>query len=157
MPESSHTNFWSQYLPNILTGMWVFFLSSAGAVVSFIQKLRAGLIKRFSVGELAGEVFVACFVGYITSQLCLWAEVNQFLTGPLVGLSAHMGSRALFIGEQVMSRKIAKWFGVDGPLEQAQGPQGVQGDQGVRGVPGRQGVQGDRGDQGDQGTAGVSK
>lgn len=110
-------NAWPQSVAEILPWIWVSLLSIAGGMASFIRKMKTGLIKRFSVAEFVGEIFVAFFVGILTMLFCQWGEVNVWLTGGLVGLSAHMGSRALFVGEVILSRKMAKWFGVEGPID----------------------------------------
>lgn len=119
MPHNLLSN-WPQSFAEILPWIWVSLLSIAGGMASFIRKMKSGLIKRFSVAEFVGEVFVAFFVGILTMIFCQWGEVNVWLTGGLVGLSAHMGSRALFVGEVILSRKMAKWFGVDGPIDVTQ-------------------------------------
>lgn len=92
---------------------WVVVLSGLGGLVSFIQKLKNGTIKRFSLGELVGEMFIAAFVGIVTMLFCQWANMNLWLTAALVGVCGHMGSRALFVAETLLSRKTAKWLGVE--------------------------------------------
>ena len=145
---------WPQSLTEMWPWIWVSLLSIAGGITSYIRKMKTGLIKRFSVMEFIGEIFVAFFVGLVTMLFCQWAEYPMLLTGGIVGLAAHMGSRALFVAEVIFSRKIAKWFNIDGPFEQAQGPQGVQGFQGETGTQGVQGVQGEQGNTGLQGQRG---
>ena len=92
---------------------WVVLLSGLGGLVSFIRKLKSGAIKRFSLGELIGEMFIAAFVGIVTMLFCVWANLNIWLSAALVGLCGHMGSRALFVAETLLSRKTAKWLGVE--------------------------------------------
>lgn len=93
--------------------IWVVLLSAAGGLVSFIQKFKTGALQRFSLGELVGEMFIASFVGIVTMLFCQWGALNVWLSAALVGLCGHMGSRALFVAETLLSRKTAKWLGVE--------------------------------------------
>lgn len=102
-----------EMLAAIWAWVWVVLLSGAGGLVSFLQKLKSGAIKRFSIGELVGEMFIAAFVGIITMLFCRWAALNIWLTAALVGLCGHMGSRAMFVAEILISRKMARWLGVE--------------------------------------------
>lgn len=103
----------SEFLAFVWAWAWVVLLSGLGGLVSFIQKLKSGAIKRFSLGELVGEICIAFFVGIITMLFCQWANLNLWLSAGLVGLCGHMGSRALFVAETLLSRKTAKWLGVE--------------------------------------------
>lgn len=103
----------TEILAAIWAWAWVVLLSGLGGLVSFIQKLKSGAIKRFSFGELVGEMVIAFFVGILTFLFCEWGGFPRILTAGLVGLCAHMGSRALFVAETLLSRKTAKWLGVE--------------------------------------------
>jgi hypothetical protein len=75
-----------------------------GGFVGYIQKVQAG--KKFSIAGFLIEMTVSGFVGIIAFLLCRWAGFDQMLTGALVGISAHMGTRALFL----IDFKVTQWF-----------------------------------------------
>lgn len=90
----------------LLTYLWVTALALWGGVVRYIQKLRAGETTRFNFTELVGELVISAFSGIITFYLCEAAELNTLITAGLVGISGHMGSRALFLVENTMKRRF---------------------------------------------------
>jgi NhaP-type Na+/H+ and K+/H+ antiporter len=94
----------------LLTYAWVFALSAWGGFVSFWRKLKAGKARPFNIMELVGELFTSAFAGVITFWLCQAAALDGLLTAALVGISGHMGSRAI----AQMENWASKRFGVDG-------------------------------------------
>ena len=46
--------------------------------------------------ELIGEIATSAFAGLITFWLCEAAQLDPLVTAALVGISGHMGSRALY-------------------------------------------------------------
>lgn len=52
--------------------------------------------------ELVGEISTSGFVGLLTFWLCQWQALDAMLSAVVIGVSAHMGSRALFAAEKVM-------------------------------------------------------
>jgi predicted CDP-diglyceride synthetase/phosphatidate cytidylyltransferase len=98
MPEKDPTHY------ALLTYAWVVALSLLGGVVSFARKVREGVSRRFNVSEFIGELVTSAFAGLITFWLCEWAVVHPLLTAALVGISGHMGSRAIFKLEQFAER-----------------------------------------------------
>lgn len=95
----------------LLTYVWVFGLSAWGGVVSFYRKMRDGRARPFNVMELVGEIFTSAFVGVITFLMCEAAGISSILTAAFVGISGHMGSRAIGMFEQYFANK----FGVQAP------------------------------------------
>lgn len=85
---------------------WVLLLSVLGGAVSYVHRVRTGMARRFNLPELIGDMFISGFVGIITFYLCRWAQLDDLLTAALVGIAGHMGSRALFLMEKVIERKI---------------------------------------------------
>lgn len=81
-----------------LTYLWVFGLAGLGGMVSFMQKVQAGRAKYTFLNVLA-EILRSAFVGVITFLFCQYFGFNQMLTAALVGVSGHMGSRALVLME----------------------------------------------------------
>jgi NhaP-type Na+/H+ or K+/H+ antiporter len=84
-----------------LTYAWVVALSAWGGVASYVRKIKDGKT-RFSVSELVGEVCISAFVGVVTFFICESAQFNQVIAAAFIGISGHMGSRAIFLAE--------KWF-----------------------------------------------
>ena len=94
MPATDPTNY------PLLTYLWVLALSTWGGVVNFIQKVRSGESQRWSITELFGEVVISAFAGIMTFYLCEASGFDQLITAALVGISGHMGSRAIFMLEK---------------------------------------------------------
>lgn len=90
MPEKDPSNY------SALTYLWVFGLSAWGGIVSFLRKVRNGDAHKFSFVELVGEIFTSAFAGVITFYLCEAAAFAPLWTAVLVGVSGHMGTRAIF-------------------------------------------------------------
>ena len=89
-----------------LTILWVSALSFIGGIANYANKVNQGLIKRFSIVELIGELFISGFAGFITFLLCDSAGFDSRLTAAMVGVSGHMGSRAIFLLERVVNNKF---------------------------------------------------
>lgn len=99
-----------------LTYAWVLLLSCLGGVVSFWQKVKAGVARPFNLLELFGEIATSGFVGLLTFWICQAQGMDQLTAAPLVGITSHMGTRALWM----LERHLTERFGVaqekrDGP------------------------------------------
>ncbi|TWI69067.1 LydA family holin superfamily III [Pseudoduganella lurida] len=81
-------------------------LSLWGGVASFIRKMKEGHARAWNFTELLGELVVAGFTGIITANLCDYMAAPPALKYALVGIAAHMGSRALFKLEGVLNTKF---------------------------------------------------
>lgn len=104
MPEKDPNNI--SVLGVAVAHAWVLLLSVLGGAVSYVHRVRTGMTRRFNLPELVGDMFISGFVGVITFYLCEWAQFDKLLTAALVGIAGHMGSRALFLAEKVIERKI---------------------------------------------------
>ena len=91
-----------------LTILWVGVLSMCGGIANYANKINQGVVKRFSIVELIGDLFISGFVGFITFLLCDSAGIDVRITAALVGVSGHMGSRAIFTLEKVINKKLIK-------------------------------------------------
>ena len=90
----------------LITYGWVIFLAVWGGVVNYFNKVRTGQTSRFNVVELIGDIVTSGFVGMITFWLCQAAGFSELLTAVFVGVSGHMGARAiakfeLYVGEKI--------------------------------------------------------
>ena len=90
----------------VFTYVWVFGLSAWGGAVSFIRKMREGKARPFNVMELIGELVTSAFAGMLTFWLCEAANINPYLTAAFIGISGHMGSRAIGMMEYYFSKKF---------------------------------------------------
>ncbi len=93
---------------------WMIGLSFWGGIAGYLRKIKEGH-NRFSVTELIGELFISGFVGVLTFLLCQSAQLNPLLTAAMVGISGHMGSRAIFIIEKIVVAKFNKVLPDDKP------------------------------------------
>jgi hypothetical protein len=78
MPEKSPENY------SFLTYLWV-----------FVRKVKEGHARAWNFAELFGEIFTAAFAGVITFYLCEWSGFAPLATAAFVGISGHMGSKAI--------------------------------------------------------------
>lgn len=102
MPEKDPSNIaW-------LTYSWVLILSLLGGVVNFFSKVRVGATRIFNLAELIGELLTSAFAGMITFYLCEWSGIAPLLTAALVGVSGHMGGRALFLIERWAEKRFLR-------------------------------------------------
>jgi hypothetical protein len=88
-----------------LTYLWVGGLAIAGGFVNWIQKVKKGDARPFNFPELFGELATSAFTGVITFYLCEWADIPPLLSAVFIGISGHMGSRAIFLAEGY----VEKW------------------------------------------------
>lgn len=90
---------------NVLTLLWVVTLSAWGGTVNYIRKLQTGTAKKFSIFQLLGEIVSSSFFGVITFLLCEAGHFSPLVTAALVGLSGHMGSKALYLIMRIWSKR----------------------------------------------------
>jgi uncharacterized membrane protein YeaQ/YmgE (transglycosylase-associated protein family) len=100
MPEKDPTSY------SFLTYGWVFALAILGGVVSFMRKLQSGHTKIFNLVEFLGEIVTSAFAGVIAFWLCENAEFSPLSTACIVGISGHMGSRAIFLLEGWLAKQF---------------------------------------------------
>ena len=91
---------------SLLTYAWVFLLAMLGGVVNFVRKLQQGHVRAFNFVEFIGEIVTSAFAGVITFWLCENANMSPLLTAAFVGVSGHMGSRAIFMAENWLKTKF---------------------------------------------------
>jgi len=82
-------------------------LSLWGGFASFYRKLKDGHVRVFNITELIGELVISGFTGIVVANLCDSIPACPTpLKYALVGIAAHMGSRALFKLESMVNRKF---------------------------------------------------
>lgn len=97
---------------HVWTAAWVLFLSGWGGVVSFWRKRAEGHARPFNFTELVGEIVTSGFAGVLTYLFFTYAHVPAMLTAAAVGISGHMGARAIFGLEKWLGRKFPM-YGVE--------------------------------------------
>ena len=100
MPEKDPTNF------TLITYAWVLFLSTWGGLVSFFRKVKTGETKASNIMELVGELVTSAFAGVITFYLCDAAGIGGLISAVFVGISGHMGTRAIFLLERAVEKRL---------------------------------------------------
>ena len=93
---------------SVITYAWVFALAILGGVVSFMRKLQQGHVRAFNIIEFIGEIVTSAFAGVITFWLCENAALSPLVTAAFVGVSGHMGSRAIFMLEDWLAKTFPK-------------------------------------------------
>lgn len=93
---------------SLLTYGWVFLLAILGGIVNFMRKLEQGNVRAFNFVEFIGEIVTSAFAGVIAFWLCEHANFSGLVTAAFVGISGHMGSRALFLFEEYLKSKFPK-------------------------------------------------
>lgn len=97
-----------------VTYMWVFGLAIWGGFVSYLNKVRRGIVSRFSFTELIGELVTSGFIGFLTFLMCQSAGINELLSGVMIGISGHMGARAISTAEKALENWLMNRFGISG-------------------------------------------
>lgn len=85
---------------------FMLFVAVLGGIVSFYAKVRTGEVAGLSVMHLVGEIATSAFAGLLTFWLCEYLNVPQILTAPLVGVSGHMGAKAISMFENAAKAKF---------------------------------------------------
>jgi len=93
---------------SVLTYAWVFALAVLGGRRNFMRKLQEGHARAFNIIEFIGEIVTSAFAGVITFWLCEKADLSPLITAAFVGVSGHMGSRAIFAFEEFLKAKFPK-------------------------------------------------
>jgi hypothetical protein len=86
---------------------YAFLLSLAllGGFVAFYSKVRAGTVQAWNITHLIGELTTSAFAGLLAFWICEEFRVSPLLTASLVGISGHMGARAITAFEQLAARR----------------------------------------------------
>ncbi|WP_320034796.1 phage holin family protein [Halarcobacter sp.] len=104
------TAFFTKYMWVIL---YVSILSFAGGITSYIRKSKAGLIDRFSLSEFIGDMFIAAFVGVVTYLICKGVGLNELVTAGVIGITSHMGTKAIVFIEAFIPKVANKYFKIE--------------------------------------------
>lgn len=100
MPEKDPTTY------SLITYVWVTALAAWGGLVSYLKKHKSGVVQRFSVNELIGELVTSSFAGVITFWLCELGEIDPLLSAVFIAISGHMSARIIFLIENSMEKRL---------------------------------------------------
>lgn len=100
------TAFFTKYMWIIL---YVGFLSFLGGITSYIRRRNNGTITEFSLSAFIGDMVIAGFVGIVSYLLCKGVGLNEFLTAGLVGITSHMGTKAIVYVERFIPKYLDKF------------------------------------------------
>lgn len=91
----------------------MFGVAMLGGFVAFYRKWRDGSARPFNLTELIGELVVSGACGLFAFWAFRGLGVNDYLTASGVGIAGHMGSRGLFLLENVFKRWCDRFTGTD--------------------------------------------
>jgi hypothetical protein len=77
-----------------------------GGFVSWLNKVRAGVISAASINHLVGELCTSAFAGLLCFWVCEYYGVPPLVTGTLTGIFGHMGTRSLTLLEEWAAKKF---------------------------------------------------
>lgn len=97
---------------NLGIWLWSVFLCLLGGFVRFTQNIQAGHARAWNFTELIGEMAMSAFVGSLAYKGCLAFGVRPDLIPAIVGVTSHMGARALFKAEMFVNLFANKKFGL---------------------------------------------
>jgi len=89
-----------------ITYVWVLVLSMLGGTVRTLTNMQMGMTWRDLARRWAVDMVVSAFIGVITFFLCEYAHLEPVLTAAFVGISAHMGTRAIIFVEEKLYKKV---------------------------------------------------
>lgn len=95
----------------VVVYLWVIVIGLMGGISGYVRNLKNNYT-RFSIAEILGECIISVTVAIFTFWLCEWAHIIGPLQAALIGLSSHMGSRALYQLENQLTKnfKLSKFF-----------------------------------------------
>jgi NhaP-type Na+/H+ and K+/H+ antiporter len=77
-----------------------------GGFVNWYSLVRKGELSGTSITALVGELTTSALAGLLAFFVCEWLGISPLLTGAVVGITGHMGTRALALGEEALKRKV---------------------------------------------------
>lgn len=116
-PSTPPPSFFGIDWSNIGIWMWSVFLCLLGGFVRFTQNVQAGHARAWNFTELIGEMAMSAFVGSLAYKACLGFHCPSDFIPAIVGVTSHMGARALFKAELIANVFASKKLGV--PLDAA--------------------------------------
>lgn len=111
MPDRDPANW------NLATWALALIVSSAGGLVNWIGRIRQGHAHAFNLAELAGEMFVSGFVGFLVFAFMHSLGYDHGICAAAAGVSGHMATRLLFLIENLIEDRLLRGMGAKKPPE----------------------------------------
>lgn len=89
----------------------VLLLALLGGLAQWYAKVKRGEILASNLTALIGELTTSALAGLLAFFVCEGLGVNQLLGAAVVGISGHMGARALTAGEGFLQSWLEKRSG----------------------------------------------
>lgn len=109
MPEKDPT------LWGFATWLLLLVMSLLGGLTSWYRRVKAGHTRAFNLIELAGEMSISFFMGFVGFVVADWYFESHGIAAGAAGMSAHFATRLLFSAEGIiegvakaMARRIEK-------------------------------------------------
>lgn len=81
-------------------------LSLWGGFVNYLGRIKAGLVKRFDLVELAGELAISSFAGLVVGLILIAFEVDLAMTVALAGVAGHAGARTVYLLNKIFEERL---------------------------------------------------
>lgn len=94
-------------LTHALGYLWVLLLAMMGGAVSYFQRVKDGKT-RFKWRALCIELLTSGFTGLLTLWICQAAGMSLPITAFMIGISGHMGTRAVFKMEALYNKLLGE-------------------------------------------------
>lgn len=100
MPEKSPETY------SLVTYAWVIGLAAWGGITNHLARVKAGKRDAFSIVELIGEMATSGFAGVLAFYACEASGIGALYAAVIVGISGHMGGRALYLMEEIIKHRL---------------------------------------------------
>lgn len=107
-PASSGPFSADQIVPTLI----IVAIAILGGLLNFRQKVKKGITRWLNINELIGALFMSAGCGLFAYWVFKGLGVNEWFTAAGVGIVGHMGSRAIFMLEEVAKQWVERQFGV---------------------------------------------
>lgn len=108
MPEKEPQN--ATWLVQAIPFLFAVALSCLGGIVNYLNRIdKTGAT--FSFVRLMIEITTSGFVGIVSFMLCDAADFGWSYTAAIVAISGHMGTRALFLFENMAMLPLLRRYG----------------------------------------------
>lgn len=79
----------------LLKHLWAFCISLLGGVVAHFERIQDKNHNRFMFMLFLYDLAASSFIGLVALYTCLSLEVGIYMTGVVISVSAHSGTKAL--------------------------------------------------------------
>lgn len=98
---------------NLITVMLALILATWGCMVSYLLRLKAGTITKFSVIGFLVEMVISGFACVMIYLLCMQFRVPELLTVFISGMAGHSGASTISVLKRISDSFIGSLFNVN--------------------------------------------